>query len=171
MRAAGRPSVSGEIRELGALLFVVAAIGCSPNKPVPASSDSAFATLQQRGDTAMGVNQYTSQHIFEPLPDGGRVVLQRKEADPKGEATIRAHMRTIADAFGRGDFALPGFVHATAEVPGTGVMKRLRGDIAYTPRDLPGGGEVVISSKNPEAVTAIHEFLAFQRMDHRAGMH
>jgi hypothetical protein len=50
-------------------------------------------------------------------------------------------------------------------------MKRLRKDIAYTPRDLPGGGEVVISSKNPEAITAIHEFLAFQRMDHRAGMH
>jgi hypothetical protein len=157
--------VSGEIRELGVLLFVIAAIGCSPNKPVPASSDSAFATLQQRGETAMGVNQYTSQHIFEPLPDGGRVVLQRKQADPKGEATIRA------EAFGRGDFALPGFVHATAEVPGTGVMKRLRKDIAYLPRDLPGGGEVVISSKNPEAITAIHEFLAFQRMDHRAGMH
>jgi hypothetical protein len=119
----------------------------------------------------MGVDQYTSQHIFEPLADGGRVVLQRKETDPAGESTIRAHMRTIAAAFSRGDFALPGFVHATSEVPGTGVMKRLRRDITYSPRDLPGGGEVVISSRNPEAVTAIHEFLAFQRMDHRAGMH
>ena len=119
----------------------------------------------------MGVNQYTSQHVFEPLPDGGRVVLQRKEGDPKGEATIRAHMRTIAVAFSRGDFALPGFVHATSEVPGTEVMRRLRKDITYSPRDLPGGGEVVISSRNPKAVAAIHEFLAFQRMDHRAGMH
>jgi hypothetical protein len=50
-------------------------------------------------------------------------------------------------------------------------MKRLRGDITYSPRDLPEGAEVVISSRNPEAVAAIHEFLAFQRMDHRAGMH
>ncbi|MEA2705722.1 MAG: hypothetical protein QOH22_510, partial [Gemmatimonadaceae bacterium] len=104
----------------------------------------------------MGVNQYTSQHIFEPLPDGGRVVLQRKENDTTGEATIRAHMRTIAEAFGRGDFALPGFVHATAAVPGTEAMKRLRKDIVYSPQDLPGGGEVVISSKNAEAVAAIH---------------
>jgi hypothetical protein len=119
----------------------------------------------------MGVNQYTSQHIFEPLPDGGRVVLQRKENDTTGEATIRAHMRTIAEAFGRGDFDLPGFVHATAAVPGTEAMKRLRKDIVYSPQDLPGGGEVVISSKNAEAVAAIHDFLAFQRMDHRAGMH
>ena len=146
-------------------------IGCSRPPNNNARADSSFAALQQRGETAMGVDQYTSQHIFEPLADGGRVVLQRKETDPAGEATIRAHMRTIAAAFSRGDFALPGFVHATSEVPGTETMKRLRSEITYSPRDLPGGGEVVIYSKNPEAVTAIHEFLAFQRMDHRAGMH
>lgn len=152
-------------------------MGCSPSpgasrKPdSAATSDSAFAMLQQRGESAMGVNQYTSQHVFEPLADGGRIVLQRKESDPAGEATIRNHMRTIAAAFSRGDFALPGFVHAMADVPGTADMKRLRADITYTPRDLPGGAEVLISTKNPEAVQAIHDFLAFQRMDHRAGMH
>jgi hypothetical protein len=58
-----------------------------------------------------------------------------------------------------------------ADVPGTARMKDLRADITYTARDLPRGAEVVISTKNPEAVAAIHEFLAFQRMDHRAGMH
>jgi hypothetical protein len=163
--------VSGKPAKLAALALVVGALGCSKTKPSPASNDSAFARLQQRGEMAMGVDQYTSQHVFEPLPDGGRVVLQRKERDPKGEATIRAHMRTIAAAFSRGDFALPGFVHATSEVPGTAAMKRLKQDITYSPRDLPGGGEVVISSRNQEAVAAIHDFLAFQRMDHRAGMH
>jgi hypothetical protein len=56
-------------------------------------------------------------------------------------------------------------------VPSTGVMKRLKADITYTAQDVPRGGEVVISTKNPEAVSAVHEFLAFQRMDHRAGMH
>ena len=43
----------------------------------------------------MGVDQYTSQHVFEPLPTGGRIVLQRKEADSAGEAVIREHMRTM----------------------------------------------------------------------------
>ena len=171
MRAGERRNVSGRSGKAPVLLLVVAAIGCSSSKQVPASNDSAFATLQQRGESAMGVNQYTSQHIFEPRPDGGRVVLQRKQNDSTGEATIRVHMRTIAEAFSRGDFAVPGFVHATSDVPGTAVMKRLRQDITYSPRDLPGGGEVVISSTNPAAVAAIHEFLAFQRMDHRAGMH
>ena len=144
--------------------------GCSTPKDARVT-DSSFATLQQRGETAMGVNQYTSQHVFEPLPHGGRIVLQRKEDDSAGAATIRAHMRTIASAFSNGDFALPGFVHATSDVPGTKEMTKLRADISYTARDLPRGGEVVLSSKNPEAIKAIHDFLAFQRMDHRAPMH
>jgi hypothetical protein len=136
-----------------------------------AAPDTAFAALQQRGETAMGVNQYTSQHVFEPLADGGRIVLQRKENDSVGEAAIRAHMRAISASFTNGDFAVPGFVHATGNVPGTAVMKRLKAEITYAPRDLPNGAEVVISTRNPEAVSAIHEFLAFQRMDHRTGMH
>ena len=119
----------------------------------------------------MGVDQYTSQHVFEPLPDGGRIVLQRKEADSAGEAVIREHMHTIATSFAAGDFTLPGVVHAMKEVPGTQEMREFRNDITYTAQDLPRGGEVVISTRNPKAVTAIHEFLAFQRMDHRAGAH
>ena len=154
------------------VLAIVFLIACAKSGAPPAAkSDSSFAALQQRGETAMGVNQYTSQHVFEPLPDGGRIVLQRKEADSTGTETIRAHMRTIAKAFSNGDFALPGFVHATADVPGTAQMKKLHAEISYTQEDLPRGGEVVISTKNPEAIAAIHDFLAFQRMDHRAGMH
>jgi hypothetical protein len=80
-------------------------------------------------------------------------------------------MREISASFSKGDFAVPGFVHATGNVPGTAAMQRLKTEISYTPRDLPNGAEVVISTRNPEAVSAIHEFLAFQRMDHRAGMH
>jgi hypothetical protein len=152
-------------------LVLIALAACSRSDGIPARADSSFAQLQQRGETAMGVNQYTSQHVFEPLADGGRIVLQRKETDSTGEATIRTHMRTIASAFAKGDFALPGFVHAMSDVPGTTQMTKLRSDITYSARDLPRGAEVVITTKNPEAVTAIHEFLAFQRMDHRAGMH
>lgn len=157
-------------RALSALVMVAAACSGS-NKVAKAPADSSFARLQQRGETAMGVNQYTSQHVFEPLPDGGRIVLQRKEADSAGEAVIRAHMQKIASAFAAGDFTIPGFVHAIKEVPGTAKMRALRSEITYTARELPRGGEVVIATRNPEAVAAIHDFLAFQRMDHRAGMH
>lgn len=149
-------------------LLPIAACG---RQEAETKSDSSFAALQQRGETAMGVNQYTSQHVFEPLPDGGRIVLQREASDSVGVAAIRAHMDTISKSFGNGDFAVPGFVHATGDVPGTAAMKRLKAEITYTPQDLPGGAQVVISTRNPQAVSAIHEFLAFQRMDHRTGTH
>lgn len=153
------------------LVPLIAVVSCTREDRGGVRSDSSFAALQQRGETAMGVDQYTSQHVFEPLPDGGRIVLQRKESDSAGVAAIRLHMRTISKAFNSGDFALPGFVHDMGDVPGTTVMKRLKNEISYAPRDLPGGAEVLISTKNPEAVSAIHDFLAFQRMDHRTGMH
>ena len=152
------------------IIPIAALVACTARKETT-GADSGFAALQQRGETAMGVDQYTSAHVFEPLPNGGRIVLQRQEADSLGEATIRAHMRTIATAFASGDFAIPGFVHSMSDVPGTAKMKELRSEITYTERDLPRGGEVVISTRNPDAVAAIHDFLAFQRMDHRAGMH
>lgn len=152
-------------------LALLAVASCGRHDRDETQSDSSFAALQQRGEKAMGVNQYTSRHVFEPLPDGGRIVLQRAAGDSVGVAAIRAHMDTISQSFGNGDFAVPGFVHATGEVPGTAAMKRLKAEITYTPRDLPGGAQVAISTRNPEAVSAIHEFLAFQRMDHRTGMH
>ena len=159
---------------LGCLLITVAACGKAERAEVAridsAKNDSVFAALQKRGEMTMGVDQYTSMHRFEPLPDGGRIVLQRDSADSAGEATIRAHMKTIAAAFAAGDFTSPEFVHAMDSVPGTAVMSKLKNEITYTASDLPRGGEVRITTKNAEAVKAIHDFLAFQRHDHHAGM-
>ena len=140
---------------------------CARDSASDRSEDSSFAALQARGHEAMGVDQYTSQHRFEPLPDGGRIELQRETGDTSGVATIRAHMRDIAGRFSQGDFSIPGFVHAQ-EVPGTQVMAAKKAAITYEAQDLAGGAEVRIRSTDPDAVAAIHEFLAFQRGDHRA---
>lgn len=147
------------------VLVAVAALGCNSVER-DATDDSAFAGVQARGHEAMGVDQYTSEHRFEPLPDGGRIELQRDSADRAGVATIRAHMRDIADRFSRGDFTIPGFVHAQ-EVAGTRVMTERKAQITYQANDLPGGAEVRIRSADSAAIAAVHEFLAFQRSDHR----
>lgn len=133
------------------------------------NSDSAYRGVQERGKMVMGVDQYTSRHRFEPAADGGSIVLVRDSTDTAGVATIRAHLQHIAEAFAAGDFALPGVVH-DREVPGTRVMAQKRSVIRYVYHPLAGGGEVRIVTRDPAAVTAVHEFLAFQRMDHRAGM-
>ncbi len=127
--------------------------------------------MQSRGAHVMGVDQYTSAHVFEDLPDGGRVVLERDDpADTAAVATIRAHMRDIQAAFRAGDFTKPFAVHAQT-VPGTAVMTARRGAITYEAIDRPRGGEVRITSSDSAAVRAIHEFLAFQRQQHHAAGH
>lgn len=133
-------------------------------------TDSAFAATQQRGKQVMGVDQYSSTHVFEDLPDGGRIVLQRDASDPLDERTIRTHMRDIAKQFSAGDFSLPGIVHDT-DVPGTAVMARRKRHIRYVATDLPRGAHVRIITRDAKALKAIHAFLAYQRMDHRAAGH
>jgi len=136
-----------------------------------ARDDAAFADMQERGRMVMGVDQYTSAHVFEDLPDGGRIVLDREgAADTSGVATIRLHLRDIAASFRAGDFTKPFQVHAQV-VPGTAVMSAHRAAITYDAIDGPRGGEVRIRSGDPAAVAAIHEFLAFQRSGHHAAGH
>jgi hypothetical protein len=132
------------------------------------ASDSAFAALQARGKIEMGVDQYTSTHRFDDLADGGRIELTRDASDSAGVRTIREHLASIARAFAKGDFSTPFAVHAR-DVPGTKTMAAKRDAISYEFRPLPGGGEVRLSSKDAEAIRAIHAFMAFQRGDHRAG--
>ncbi|MFN2565235.1 MAG: hypothetical protein ABR499_09535 [Gemmatimonadaceae bacterium] len=130
------------------------------------TADSAFAALQKRGALVMGVDQYTSSHQFEALRDGGRIVLVRDVDDTSGVRTIREHLSAIARQFAAGDFSASAIVHARP-VPGTDVMRARRRAIRYEFRPLPRGGEVRIATQDPEALRAVHEFLAFQRGDHR----
>jgi hypothetical protein len=133
-----------------------------------ATPDSSFTAMQMRGAKAMGVDQYTSTHKFDTLPDGGRIELQRDVDDSIGVAQIRAHLQAIGAAFKSGDFSTPAFVHMR-QVPGTEVMAEKRETISYTYRELPRGGELRIVTKDPDALKAIGEFLKFQREDHHAG--
>ncbi len=153
------------------LTFAAACKEPAPRPGVAATSDTAFASMQDRGQQAMKVEQYGATHVFEDLPDGGRIVLDRDDAsDRASRDSIRAHMREIATAFAAGRFDAPALVHAQ-EVPGTGVMRERRRYITYGAVDRPRGAEVRIVTRDKEAVVAIHQFLAFQRGEHRAAGH
>ena len=133
--------------------------------------DTAFASMQGRGQMVMGVDQYASAHVFADLEDGGRIVLDAGSAsDTAGIAAIRHHMRDIAAAFRAGDFARPFAVHAQV-VPGTAVMAARRTGITYKASDRPRGAEVRLRTTDSAAVAAIHAFLAFQRTAHHAAGH
>ena len=131
------------------------------------AQDSAFAALQQRGKMAMGVDQHESRHQFDILPNGGRIALEMKSDDSLSIAQIRAHLKLIEHAFQAGDFSTPELVHMRS-MPGTDVMSRNKAKIVYSYADLPRGGQVRITTKDPESLAAIHEFMAAQRGDHKA---
>ncbi len=132
------------------------------------SADTAYKTMQLRGQKTMGVDQTTSSHGFQSLPDGGQIVLVRNVDDSAGVARVRAHLRDMQRAFGAGDFSMPMFIHMKT-VPGVSVMATRHNLITYTESDLPNGGALRIATTDSAALTAIHQFLAFQRTEHHAG--
>ncbi len=153
------------------LLLTLAALGCTRERANTAAADSAFQGVQRRGAMVMGVDQEASSHRFETLPDGGRIVFTMNDtSDTAGTAVIRQHLQTVADSFTAGVFSDPMLVHAR-EVPGTAIMSRLKDRISYRYADRAGGGELRLVTSDPAAVAAIHDFLAFQRSDHRAAGH
>ena len=163
---------STALRAAAALLFVpaclVAQVPARDTAMAPAAHDSAHAAMQRRGAEVMGVDQETSVHVFEALPNGGVIELQRAVDDSAGMRTIRAHLRGIAQAFAAGDFEAPTYVHMTS-VPGARVMAERRKSIRYDYRDLPRGGALRITTTDAVARKAIWEFIAFQRNEHMAG--
>jgi hypothetical protein len=129
---------------------------------------AARPALSQTPDKAFATMQALGTHRFDDLADGGRIALSRHSADPAGVRAVREHLAQIARAFAAGDFRVPGLVHSGKVVPGTDVMAAKRGRIDYQFSPTPGDGEVRIRTSDPEALEAIHAFLAFQRREHHA---
>jgi hypothetical protein len=156
-----------------AIIFIAA---CDASKratpvgtPAPVTaqqSDSAFKAMDMRHGEMIGEDPMALEHQFVAQPDGGDIILERQIHEDLGINQIRAHLLLIARSFARGDFSLPGFVH-DKPVPGTAVMADRANKIIYTVEDLPHGGVVHIQTKDPEALNAIHSFIAFQIAEHR----
>lgn len=130
------------------------------------AADSAFKAMDARHGGAVGVDPMALAHQFESTPEGGDIILERGVHDEMGITQIRAHLLMIARSFGRGDFALPEFVHEKP-VPGTSVMTQLANRISYTVEDLPHGGVVHIRTTDLQALQAVRSFIAFQIAEHR----
>ena len=134
-----------------------------------ASGEQRFAEMQQRGNRSMGFDQSKTTHHFRSLADGGAIeVTVNDPADTANLAAIRNHLTQIAKQFAAGDFSSPVMTHAELP-PGAAEMQELKGKIAYTYEDLPLGARVKITTGDPQALVAVHRFLAYQIKEHRTG--
>lgn len=124
------------------------------------------AEVDARHDT-LGMSHEKTHHSFRLFSDGGAIELRANAAtDLATVDAIRAHMRQIANAFSKADFSTPAFVHG---YPPAGVadMARLKDSLQYRYEEVPSGARVRVTATSPEALSAIHDFLRFQVVEHR----
>lgn len=151
------PAAGSEARQTGAPQ--------DPARPHAHGQDS----LEHRGDEGMGFSQSKTTHHFLLKPDGGVIAVSAKDADDaESQEQIRRHLAHIARAFAEGDFDIPMFVHDQTP-PGVAVMTEKRDRIHYRFEATDEGGRVVITTDDPEARAAVHDFLRFQIREHATG--
>ena len=127
------------------------------------------ADMNQRGDHVMGFDHTRTTHHFRLLPDGGAIeVTVNDPADSENRTMIQSHLSHIARMFAEEDFQAPMLIHGT-QPPGADVMTHLKSEITYRFEPLETGGRVRITTKNAEALDAIHAFLKFQIREHETG--
>ena len=127
------------------------------------------AVLQSHGDQAMGFPHDKTTHHFRMLADGGSIEVTANNPGDKANTTaIRSHLVHIATMFGNGDFSTPTFIHDGVP-PGVTTMKLMKSTIHYTYVKTASGGRVKITSGDPIAIAAIHDFLRFQITEHQTG--
>ena len=146
--------------------LLVAALAAGDGSP---TDGDHHAGVDCRGDQGMGFSHEKTAHHFTLTPDGGRISAEALDAaDTASRDSIRGHFGHIAKAFSSGDFHLPMFIHDRMP-PGAETMQRLRKDISYRAENTPRGAQVLIRTRNPEGLEAVHAFLRFQISDHRTG--
>jgi hypothetical protein len=153
---------------LNAALLILAALNAFPQDK-PAAQDDHHQGVVERGDHVMGFSHDKATHHFFLYSDGGAIDVQANKADDTATLDeIRMHFGHIAKMFAAGDFSAPMLIHSQ-NPPGSDTMKRLREAIQYKLENTEHGARIRITTKNADAVSAVHKFLRFQIKDHQTG--
>jgi hypothetical protein len=131
--------------------------------------DAHAEGVNKRGDHVMGFDHTKTTHHFLLRPDGGSIEVTANDInDKESRAQIRKHLGHIARMFAEGNFKAPMLIHEQTP-PGVPSMQRLKSEIKYEYEETERGARVRISTSNPEALSAVQEFLRFQIKDHKTG--
>jgi len=132
-------------------------------------SDMADEQMNKRGDHVMGFDHTKTTHHFLLQKSGGSIEITANSSDDvESSEQIRMHLKHIAMMFAEGNFNAPMLIHDQTP-PGVPVMQELKGAINYKYEEIDRGAAVRISTKNPTALKAIHDFLRFQIKEHKTG--
>jgi hypothetical protein len=126
-------------------------------------------SVNQHGDHVMGFSHEKTTHHFRLYSDSGAIEVTANDAkDIESRDQIRTHLAHIAGMFTAGDFEAPMLIHSQTP-PGVPALQRLKAEITYRFEKLDRGGRLSITTRNTEALQAVHDFLRFQILDHATG--
>lgn len=132
-------------------------------------SDPHHESVNQHGDHVMGFSHEKTTHHFRLNADGGAIeVTANDPKDTESRDAIRMHLTHIAGMFAEGNFEAPMMIHGQVP-PGVPVLQKLKSEVRYRFENIDRGGRVRISTRNADALEAVHEFLRFQIADHQTG--
>lgn len=132
-------------------------------------TDDHHADVNSRGDHVMGFSHEQAAHHFRLYENGGAIEIQANDkTDVSTRDQIRMHLSHIAQMFAEGNFRAPMLIHDRMP-PGLPTLQRLKRKITYQYSDTERGGRILITTKDAEALKALHEFLRFQIADHETG--
>ena len=151
-----------------ALLILATAAIAFAQQPEQGSGQ-ADDQMNKRGDHIMGFDHTKTTHHFLLQESGGSIeVTANSGGDVESSRQIRMHLKHIAMMFADGNFNAPMLIHDQTP-PGVPVMQELKSEIKYEFEEIDRGAAVRISTKNPKALKAIHDFLRFQIKEHKTG--
>ena len=165
------------LRHLPILLLCAVPLAAAPAIAQEAGHDPAncpmhaqhMKDLDQRGDATMGFDHERTTHHFLITDQGGVIQVEANDPeDAESRDQIRHHLADIAARFAAGDFSAPAKIHDRV-LPGVPEMIRLKNAIRWRYEEKERGGQVVITTADPDARSAVHEFLRAQIADHRTG--
>jgi len=134
-----------------------------------AQDPKADEQMNKRGDHVMGFDHMKTTHHFLLRESGGSIEVTANSADDVASSDqIRMHLKHIAMMFAEGNFKAPMLIHDQTP-PGVPVMQKLKSEIKYDYEEIDRGAAVRISTQNPAALQAIHDFLRFQIKEHKTG--
>ena len=157
------------MKTLASLIFAIATLVVVYAQQPKHGHQPADEQMNKRGDHVMGFDHTKTTHHFLLEESGGSIeVTANKSDDVESSEQIRMHLKHIAHMFADGNFNAPMLIHDQTP-PGVPVMQELKGEINYVYEEIGRGAAVRISTKNPAALKAIHDFLRFQIKEHKTG--
>jgi hypothetical protein len=149
--------VRTEVKTLSALALGALLLLCARIAPAQALLPPPNALLP--------VDQAKIALHFRLLSDGGAIDLVARRSSP---VVLRETARLISDKLSAGNFDLP-LLAKDQSPPHLDALKKQKSSFAYKIEGMAGGIRIRITTADPAARAALHEFLRFQISANKTG--